>query len=109
MFKNPFVKKMRSTQPETARLAHRAVKLAKLAKRYAVNLSDGGAIELAKRLAGVPDAKLDELCDGAVPMIGCPCAMPALLAGYSHGCGMCPYNVEMSNGMRGDCCALKEE
>lgn len=112
---NIFSRKRRNIQPEAARLAHRAVNLAKLARVYNVGLSDDGAARLAARFADVPDAELDAFARAAAPIVGCPHGVTDLFAGYSRGCAKCPYNVRVPAGEGGGhgaadgFCALKEE
>ena len=108
IFKDFFKKRIHNTQPENARIAHRAVKLARLAEINNVSLYGNGESNLAVRLAGITDRELDTLSVGVSPIVGCPANIIPLFAGYSQTCDACPYFARDHTGKQNDC-ALKED
>ena len=103
-----FPKKKHNSQPETARLARRAVTLAKLAALYNVDLSGEGAAQLAARVAHIPDGELIACGANSPVMLGCPRGMAALFAGFSKECARCPYNIRAPAERSDSHCALNQ-
>ena len=108
IFKQLFKKRKQNTQPENARFARRAVKLARLAEINNVSFFDNGAGNLAGRIAGIADRELETLSAGVSPIIGCPANIIPLFAGYSQTCAACPYFVCDHNDTQ-NICAIKED
>lgn len=108
IFKWFFGKKKRNEQPENVRIAHRAVKLAKLTETYHISLSDKDAAELVGEIADIPDRELDYIGAGASVIVGCPAGIIPLFAGYGGHCAACPYYTRNPAGNQHDCCALIE-
>ena len=108
IFKRFFNKKKQNTQPENARIARRAVKLARLAEINNVSFFDDNAGNLADRIAVITDRELDTLSAGVSGVVGCPTNIIPLFAGYSQNCAACPYYLCSHNGNKQNCCALKE-
>ena len=102
IFRHFFKKRKQNTQPESARIARRAVKLARLAELYNVSLSEN-VVSIAK----IPDWELDKISGGVSAIVGCPASIIPMFAGYSQTCAGCPYfardHTDTQNG-----CALKE-
>jgi len=106
IFMKFFKKKPGNMQPEYARLANRAVKIAKLSEIYNIPLADGGASELAGLIAEIPDKDLDNI-GITTPIIGCPAKIIPLFAGYSCECAVCPYFAR--DGTEKNECVINEK
>ena len=103
IFKHFFKKRKQNTQPENARIARRAVKLARLAEIYQVPLPEN-----ADRFCKITDRELDTLSIGTSGVVGCPANIIPLFAGYSQTCAACPYFSCDRTGDKQSGCALKE-
>ena len=108
IFKRILGNKKQNTQPENARIAHRAVKLAQLAEINNVSLSFDDASGLAGVIAEITDRELEDLSAGASPIVGCPAKIIPLFAGYSGACAACPYFVRDPDKKQSGC-VLKED
>ena len=104
ILKHFFKKRKHNAQPENARIARRAVKLAKLAELYNVSMSEN-----ADRIIGITDRDLEALSGGVSPIVGCPANIIPMFAGYSQTCADCPYYLSSHNGNKQNGCVLKEE
>ena len=97
-----FNRKKKNTQPQNARIAHRAVKLAKLAEVYNIPLSEN-----ADRVAEITDQELEALNAGtSSQIVGCPANITPIFAGCSQTCAGCPYFLQPERKRNG--CALRE-
>ena len=101
------MKRKQNTQPESARIARRAVKLARLAEMNNVSFSDDSTGDLAGRIAEITDNELDTLSAGTSPVAGCPANIIPLFAGYSQTCTGCLYFAHDHTGKQNGCALIE--
>ena len=107
-----FNRKSYNTQPEMARLTHRAIRLAKLAEVYNISLSDDDGSEIADLIAEIPDSELEKIGGaGTTALIGCPAKITPFFAGYSQSCVGCMYfnGDGIANKRKKKACMLNEK